>query len=216
MYPSLKLLPIALTLSFATHAAELYRYTNEEGNTVIDYRVPDQYIANGYEVLSEDGVVLRVVPRELTDEEKAAWANQAAENRAAEVDRERLRQWDESLLLRYSSTEDIEDARNRALRDLRIRLSILKSNKRSLKLQIENHQRQAADLERSGLAVPPQLTEAISDAQSQIRVTERSIVEREREIDKVSTSFQRDIDRFVQLQDLVELRRSFSQSGPVN
>ena len=59
---------------------------------------------------------------------------------AASAEQQRLREWDESLLLRYSTVADIEAARERALRDLRIRLSILKGNKRSLKQQAENYQ----------------------------------------------------------------------------
>ena len=48
-----------------SQARELYRYTNDQGNMVVDYQVPPQYVPNGYEILNEKGMVIEVVPREL-------------------------------------------------------------------------------------------------------------------------------------------------------
>ncbi len=88
---------------------------------------------------------------------------------AAEAEQERLRQWDESLLLRYSTIEDIEAARSRALSSLLINVSILKSNTRSLKQQVENYQAQAANIERRGGEVDVQRLGAIEDLQGESR-----------------------------------------------
>ena len=59
-----------LGLSPAALSADLYRYTNDEGVPVIDYQVPPEHIKKGYEELNDKGVVIRVVPRELTEEEQ--------------------------------------------------------------------------------------------------------------------------------------------------
>lgn len=189
-------------------SGNLYRYTNDQGVTVVDYRVPAEYISTGYEVLSSDGVVLQIVPRALTEEEKQVRNAQEVLEAEAKAEEQRLREWDESLLLRYSTIEDIEAARERALSELRIRLSILKSNKRSLKQQVENYQAQAADLERSGHEVDVARILAIEDLQSEIESTERSITDRAREIEDVSAAYQRDIDRFAMLLEVVELRKT--------
>lgn len=204
------LLAVMLLQAIAPHAtaANLYRYTNEEGNTVVDYQVPAKYVAQGYEVLNMEGVVLEVVPRQLTEEERKVLNAQQELEAAAREEQERLREWDESLLLRYSTIEDIEAAEERALRELRIRVSILKSNKRSLKQQVENYQAQAADLERSGKEVDVARLVAIEDIQSEIEATDRSITEREREIEEVQAAYQRDKDRFRMLLEVVELRRT--------
>jgi hypothetical protein len=71
-------------------------------------------------------------------------------------------------MLRYSTVADIEAARDRALRDLQIRLSILKGNRRSLKQKVENYQAQAADLERRGMQVDVARLRTIEDLQSEI------------------------------------------------
>ncbi len=202
------LLAMALVMAPASFAANLYRYINDDGVTVVDYQVPAAFVGKGYEVLNKDGVVVQVVPRELTGEEKKVLNAQQELEAAAKAEQQRLREWDESLLLRYSTVEDIEAARERALRDLRIRLSILKSNKRSLRQQVENYQAQAADLERSGREVDMARISAIEDIQTEIESTERSINDRAREIEDVSAAYQQDIERFRMLLEVVELRQT--------
>jgi hypothetical protein len=208
LLPATAIATLLLASSHLAKATELYRYVNSEGNTVIDYRVPPEYAANGYEVINEDGVVLRVVPRALSDAERDAWSDEQKRAVAEREEAERLRKWDESLLLRYSSVADIEDARDRALRDLRIRLSILRGNRRSLRAQVESYQAQAADQERMGLEASVELEQAIEELQRQIASGDRSIEDREQEIEEVAAAYKRDIGRFEQLQEIVEMRRA--------
>ena len=186
----------------------MYRYLNDQGNVVVDFQVPKTDIAKGYEILNTDGIVIEIVPRELTAEERKV-AN-AKEKLLAEAaaEQERLRLWDESLLLRYSTIEDIEASRKRALSSLLINVSILKSNTRSLKLQVENYQAHAADIERRGEEVDVRRLGAIEDLQGEIQATERSIADRKREMEEVKADYQMDIDRFEQLLDVVALRRT--------
>jgi hypothetical protein len=174
----------------------------------VDYQVPSNYVGKGYEILNSDGMVIQVVPRELTAEEKKVRNAQQEMEAAASAEQQRLRDWDESLLLRYSTVADVEAARERALRDLRIRLSILKGNKRSLKQQAENYQAEAADMERSGQQVDVARLSAIENIQKEIATTDIAIVDRTREIEEVSAAFQEDIERFEMLLEVVELRQT--------
>jgi hypothetical protein len=43
-------------------AAELCRYQNEAGITVVDWVIPAAYVSSGYKILNESGQVVRVVP----------------------------------------------------------------------------------------------------------------------------------------------------------
>lgn len=215
---AVRILPLLAVLVSATAwceggERELYRYYNDQGTLVVDYRVPAEYVKNGYEVLNSEGIVLRVVPKELTEAEKAERDAEVRRAEEAAAEAERLRQWDESLLLRYSTVDDIEAARERGLRDLRIRVSILKGNKRSLKTKVENYQAQAADIERSGGQVDLERLQAIEDLQREIAATDRAIADRQLEIEEVSASYQKDIDRFEQLLEVVELRRSMLRAN---
>lgn len=199
---------LPLLLVSPAEAKSLYRYINDEGNTVVDYQVPPEYVKKGYEVLTAEGVVLQVVPRELTEEERKVADAQELLEAEARAEEERLREWDETLLRRYSTIEDIEAAQERALVNLRIRVSILKGNKRSLKQQVENYQAQAAEMERLGKEVDVARLSAIDDLQSEIASTDRAIRDRQQEIQDVSLAYQKDIERFSALLELVEFRRA--------
>lgn len=191
------------------HAADaqerMYRYTDAEGNKVVAYQVPPEHVAGGYEILNGAGTLIDVVRPQIGD-----GAEDMQARREREAEEERLRAWDESLLLRYSSLEDIEAARDRALRDLHIRVSILTSKLTSLKGQVENYQALAADQERRGQEVDRAYIDGVADLRSEIAATERAIDDRHVEIAEVSTSFERDLERFATLLDMVELRRAQS------
>jgi len=214
MIASLQLLILCalLVLPFPAEAREMYRYVNQDGDRVIGYQVPPEQVALGYEILNEKGVLIDVVPPIPDDEARASMDAQQRRASAEEAERKRLQKWDESLLLRYSTIEDIEAARDRALRDLRIRVSILKGKQRSLKQQVENYQAEAADQERRGASVSESHLKAISELQSEISATERSIADRQREISAVEADYQLDIDRFSTLLELVEMRRAKGSS----
>lgn len=199
---------VSALLAAQVMAANLYRYRNADGVLVMASQIPPEFAANGYEVISDTGVVLEVVPPAPTADQKAD-ARAAREREAAALaEQERLRAWDESLLLRYSSVADIEAARDRALKDLQIRVSILKSNRRSHRHKIENAQSQVAEAERAGRAPPENALATITTFKDEIASTDRWIAERERQIEGVRSEFQKDIERFRQLQSFVELRRN--------
>ena len=206
--PGLLAVTLLMALSPGSLAAELYRYVNDEGSTVVDFQVPPEHVKKGYEVVNDKGVVIRVVPRELSEEEQKYADAQKRLQEEAVAEQLRLKEWDEALLLRYSSIEDIEAAEERALRDLRIRVSIIRSNKRSLKQQVENYQAQAAEMERMGREVDVERLQAIEDLQSEIAISDRAIADRQIEIEAVEAAYKADIERFVILLDMVEFRRN--------
>ena len=200
-----QLLAIGLLAPMILQAAErnLYRYTTDDDVVVVDYQVPHEYIGHGYEVLDSKGKVIKVVPPHLGPDGQRA-------RDEARLEAQRLQEWDESLLIRYSTVADVEAARDRSLGELRARLEILKSNQRGYRRQVEVYQVQAANQERRAGKVDVKLVIAIEDLQDEIVGTERAIAERELEIEQVSGSYQRDIERFRELEDLVEWRRALS------
>jgi hypothetical protein len=201
------LLALVLWSVPAWSAGYLYRYTNDQGIIEIGHAVPPQYVHKGYEELNPDGTVNRVIKPALTAEERANRSQDVVLQERAEERAERLREYDESLMLRYSSVADIEAARDRALGELKIRISILRSNVRSLKQQVEGNQARAADIERSGGKVPVAIVEAIEGLRGEIVEAERAIVIRSKEMEVVNAGYKRDMDRFAKLEDLVNLRQ---------
>jgi predicted nucleic acid-binding Zn-ribbon protein len=201
---------LLLTVPSVAYAKPLYRYRNAEGNVVVGFQVPVESVGGGYEVLNEKGMVMKVVPRELTEEERQSKHSQEKLQREAIAEQERLRKWDESLMLRYSVVADIEDAQRRALGGLQVRMSILNNNRRAIKRQIESYQAQMADIERAGGNVDVERLRAIEQLQNEIRTIDRDVENRQLEIKELSASYEADINRFGMLQEAVEMRRALS------
>ena len=204
-------LAVLLALPAATALAQKklwYRYTDEQGQTVLDDHVPPEHTHRGYQVLNTQGQIVEEVPPAATEEDLA----ERRRERDAEREQARLAAWDASLLRRYSSVEDIEAARDRAIKEIEVRISILRSNLLSTKAQIEREQSRAADLERRGIAVPEELTDTLQVLKEEIDDIEQSVAARREEIEDVKADYQRDIERFEILRPQVELRRkSYSE-----
>ena len=209
-------IPIALfvamlLVSVSAQADNLYRYKNDVGGTVVDWRVPPEFAGRGYEVLNAQGQVIEVVPRQLSSGELQNKDLVKRLQQEVKLERARLAKWDKFLLLRYSTVEDIDAARDRALRDLKIRLSILASNQRTARNRLESVLARVADMERRGDVPLEQDLDAIAALRADIANTGRAIKEREAQVLEVTDSFDEDRSRFIQLQDVVLLRRSLSR-----
>ncbi len=145
-------------ISFGAQAApggavELYRYVNDKGVVVLDRQgVPPQYIGKGYQVLNDQGRVIRTVPPAPTAEELRQ--RKAAQAQASS---------DAQLLRLYSSLEDVDRARERRLAELDGLSSVARGNLQSLKLQQANLQGQAANQERAGRPVAQALVDQLDD-----------------------------------------------------
>ena len=211
MYKRLGNFILLALMSSSAFSDNLYRYKNDVGGTVVDWHVPAAYAGRGYEVLNAQDEVVEVVPRQLSAEELQNKDLVECLQQDAEVERARLAEWDKFLLLRYSSVEDIDAAQERALRELKIRLSILASNQRVSRSRLESLLARVADTERRGDAPLEQDVDAIAALRTEIASTGRAIEEREAQVLAVTQDYRQDRDRFEQLQDVVLLRRSLSR-----
>ena len=200
---------LALLSSYA-FSDNLYRYKNDVGGTVVDWHVPAKFAGRGYQVLNSPGQVIEVVPRQLSEGELQNKDLVERLKQDAEVERARLAEWDKFLLLRYSSVDDIDAARERGLRELKIRLSILASNQRVSGSRLESLLARVADTERRGDAPLQQDVDAIAALRTEIASTGRAIEEREAQVLEITRDYRQDRERFEQLQDVVLLRRSLS------
>ncbi len=98
------------------------------------------------------------------------------------------------MLLRYSSVDNIDAARERGLRELKIRLSILASNQRVSGSRLESQLARVADTERRGDAPLQQDVDAIAALRTEIASTGRAIEEREAQVLEITRDYRQDRD----------------------
>lgn len=169
--------------------AELYRYTNEKGVTVLDrLGVPPQFIDKGYEVLNDQGRVVKTVPPAPTLEERQRM--QADKARAGS---------DAQLLRLYTSVEDVDRALQRKLSELDGLITVAKGNQQSLRTQQANLQAQAADNERAGRQVPEALVAQIDNVRSEYKRLDGDIARYQDERKKAQATFAADRARLAEL-----------------
>ena len=184
-------LPLLLSvlLPALAGAGELYRYVNDKGVIVLDRQgVPPEYIGKGYDVLSDQGRVVRVVPPAPT----------AAERERLQAEKAQASS-DAQLLRLYSSVEDVDRARERKLTELDGAVSAARGNLQSLRTQQANLQGQAAEQERAGRVVPESLLVQISNIKGEQESLLKDIERFEETRKQASAGFVADRARLAQL-----------------
>lgn len=163
-------------------AAELYRYVNDKGITVLDRSVPPQFVSRGYEVLDADGRVKQIVPAAPTPQEREA-------ARLAELEQRRQHAEDSTLLRLYSSVEDLDRAQARKLQQIDGVIATTNNGLLSLQAQQNELQSQAADQQRAGRDVEPRVLQALQDIETERQRLQRQINSYRAEIEATTQDF---------------------------
>lgn len=178
-----------LLLPIVAGATELYRYTDDQGVTVLGRQgVPPEFIGKGYEVLNDQGRVIKVVPP----------APNAEEMQRLLADKARASS-DAQLLRLYSTPEDIERARDRKLAELDGLIGVARSNLQSARLQQDNLQSQAAEHERAGREVPEHLLAQIDNQKDEQLRQYKDIARYQEARKQAQASFAADRQRLTEL-----------------
>ncbi|ONN72717.1 DUF4124 domain-containing protein [Pseudomonas oryzihabitans] len=174
---------LLIALPLAGQAAELYRYLDRNGILVIDRQgVPPEYAGKGYDVLNEQGRVIRKVAPALP---AAELDRQARERQQAVVDGQ--------LRKLYSNVEDVDRAKARKLTELDGLMQIKKANLEAARQLQSQLMEQAAVQQRNGQALPADL-QARLDAAAADQVRLQADLQRYAEL-RTSTSAAFDADR---------------------
>ncbi|MGP0147019.1 DUF4124 domain-containing protein [Pseudomonas oryzihabitans] len=174
---------LLIALPLAGQAAELYRYLDRNGTLVIDRQgVPPEYAGKGYDVLNEQGRVIRKVAPALP---AAELDRQARERQQAVVDGQ--------LRKLYSNVEDVDRAKARKLTELDGLMQIKKANLEATRQLQSQLMQQAAVQQRNGQALPADL-QARLDAAAADQLRLQADLQRYAEL-RTSTSAAFDADR---------------------
>lgn len=195
----------SLALSGATLAATgtgpktLFRYKDENGVTVVNNILPPEVVSRGYSIVNKQGQVLEVVPPAKTKAELAADKQATQKARELEAQRKAAKKRDQTLLNSFSAMDDITRARDNQLGAIDVTISVAEGNISRVKGQLESQQQKAADIERSGKAIPVPITRDIEDSLRQIKESQRFIADKRAEQDRLRQRFEADIVRFQEL-----------------
>lgn len=195
----LSLLLLSSTVIWAA-AGEYYRYTDVNGNMVIDNDIPPELIKNGYDVIDKHGRMIRSIKAQATEEQLIAVT---AERKKQQEEEAKLRAqaiYDLSLLRRYSFVSDIEAEKTRKIKEMEISVSILKGNLIGVRSELALELEKAAQIERAGRKLTETQQERIATLEKKITTTEDMLNKRRAARDITGLEYQRSIERFKELQ----------------
>ncbi len=170
-------------------AGYLYRYKDANGRPVISRSVPPEFVEAGYEVLTEQMRIVRVVPpadvrEKLMEEEKQR--------------KERLEN-DRRLLRSYNSAKEAEESRDRKVQELELFIDTKKKGVDRLQNNLTSALQDAADVERQGKKVSKELLKNIEAIKVQIQEEQAKLVTMREELQEVRARYADDIERLREL-----------------
>tara|TARA_R110001583_G_scaffold105539_3_gene253498 strand:+ start:739 stop:1377 length:639 start_codon:yes stop_codon:yes gene_type:complete len=165
---------ILALMSPVAFAAKLYRF-KVDGQLILKDHIPPEYAQMGYQILNDQGLVIRRVEAAPTESELAAMAATEA-IQEARLERIRVRrEADQALLRVYSKPRDVERARQRKVDNIDGYISLQQRRIVDFSEKLERAQGRAANQERAGLEVPVEMRLEIAQLQKQIRESHSNV-----------------------------------------
>jgi hypothetical protein len=180
-------------------AKNMYRWTDDRGNTKFSDQVPPEDNQYRRDLLSKDVRVIKVTEKAKTKEEIMQDRRLAELRKQQEKLIANQRIHDKALLSTFHSKEDLMAALNTKLKTLDTEKKVIEGNLEQLKGLLTWQQKQAALLERYGKKVPQKALDDMQLTQDQIKKTERAILANVDKKQQIETEYKADIDRFLYL-----------------
>jgi chromosome segregation ATPase len=181
----------------------VFRYEREDGSTAISSSLSDEAIEQGYDVLNQNGRVIRTVEPALTEQERKQLEKQEKRQRRKQKQQKR----DEQLLRMYAGPGDARRARDRQIEALKVNISYARNSLQGVKDKLDREVSNAAKYEQRGEKVPSSIQDSINRFQSQIAQHKKEIQQYKDEIEEVRAKYKPMIER------LQEIAPEEDQSG---
>jgi len=186
---------IGLTLTLSSQlgiAAELYRWTDDEGKVHYTDRVPPQYVEQGYSIMTEQGLTIHTI--KPVSAEPIIPPEQEKTKLSPEQEKR-----DRKLLMNYASEGEITEVRDRKIEELNGLIRFAENNSKQLEKQYRDLTLQASDFEKQGKEVPDAIVEKITITKQKIKTFAQDNIQRKAEIDAITRQAERDLKRYHQL-----------------
>jgi len=180
--------------------AGMYKWVDDQGEVHYGDRIPPEYSDMERRKINKQGRTLKVyeaarTPEEIAEAERLEALRVEQEKQAAEQAKV-----DHILMSTYSSEDDLLKTRDGKLASLEGLIQLTSRRIESMHERMKQLTEDAADFERGGKPVPEVLTRQIENIRAQTAENESFIVMKKQEQDEISEQFQKDIDRFRELQ----------------
>ena len=200
----LNILILTLTISLLASPAiaKLYRWVDADGKTHYTDKLPPSQANRARAELNERGIQVKKVGRAKTMEEMAQEKElkRLREERRKIIEKQKAE--DRVLLLTFRSEDDIIMAQDGKLVAIDVMIQIAISNIKQVKTQLVNMQNTAASQERRGRKLSARLQQEIASSRQHLKDSYATIINREKDKEKIRHKAQLDLKRFLELKKL--------------
>ncbi len=199
----LRLAPCAVFAALALAAiplgvqAQSYRCVGKDGKKYYGQTIPSQCVGQTVEELNKQGVVVRRIENQTAEERAAKEAEDKKKKEQATADREQARR-NRALLATYTSENDIEEARKRALAENQ---QAVKDVARRIEEIKKRHTQLAGEMEfYKGKNQPPaKLQNDVRSVQVDLEAQQNLLEVKKKEVDSINAKYDEDRKRFAEL-----------------
>lgn len=179
-----------------TATATHYRWKDTAGVVHFSDTIPSSALAGGYDIVDNNGLVVRHVERELTPAERRAAAVAAAKASAARREAQQRNLQDTQMLSAYATDRDLAQSQNAQLKQIETDIASLETNLRSQEDSLTDLLAHAADLEHSKQPIPPDVNKRISEQRGIVNGERAALVQRRADLANAKAKFGAQLERY--------------------
>jgi hypothetical protein len=195
---------LALSISSVSTArgTRLFRWVDQEGRVHYTDTIPPSAVDQGRAVLNSEGVRVQTVAPAKSAEAVAQEAELARLRKEQQALIEKQRAADQVLLQSFRSEDDIVMARDGKIAAIKVMIQVTRNNVGRQQRALAKLRSTAADLERTGKPLPPQLTQDIAGIERSVRDAYAGILDRQAQEKAIYDTFDKYLTRFRELKRL--------------
>ncbi|MBN4050554.1 DUF4124 domain-containing protein, partial [Gammaproteobacteria bacterium AH-315-M22] len=145
---------LSLCLLSPIAAAELYKWTDANGQIHYSDHVPPKHVNRKREIVNDSGVRSVVVDEAKTKEEIITERQQTALRKKEEENQRQAERYQRNLIANYRDESDLIATRDRNIESIQVSINFIETNFHGLRLDLDALIKDAASFERSGKKTP--------------------------------------------------------------
>jgi len=188
---------LALAAAGASAQTHMYKCKDSKGKTYYTQTPPAECLGKELDELSKEGTVVKRREAALTPEQKAAREAEEKRKKEEELAAKEERRKNQALLNTYSSEKDIEDGRQRALKQVEqaktdIQKRIAEAQERAKKLAAEKEFYVKKPM-------PKKLQDDIKSNDVDLKVQQDALAAKQKESGEINAKYDEDKRRYLEL-----------------
>ncbi|MGH8212364.1 MAG: DUF4124 domain-containing protein [Rhodanobacteraceae bacterium] len=173
-----------------------FRWHDAQGIVHYSDSIPPEAVRFGYDIVNDQGLLVRHVEREKTPAERAAAAAEAARQAAAKRAVQQQALADTQLLAAYPNEAGLKEAHQARLAQMQQSINTTQSNLHSQEQSLADLLAHAAELERSGEPVPAYLRERVTDQRQSVADERNEVARMQHEREETARQFDIELQHY--------------------